>query len=83
MTALEKALKKTEGGENFGLADLTMFENVAWLFLKAGGEDVGNSPDEWLEGLDGMFSIYEALPQIVELWQAGLTTTSTPKKKLK
>lgn len=59
---------------------LTIFENVAWVFLKEGGEQVGNSPDEWLENLDGMFSIYEVLPEIVELWVDANKTTSTPSR---
>ena len=82
MQALEKAFKKAqEEGEPLKAVDLTIFENVAWLFLKQGGEEVGESPDEWLDSLEGMFSIYQVFPDMMELWQANLQTTAIPKKK--
>ena len=58
---------------------LEVFENVAWLFCKEGGEQVGNSPEEWLDTIDGMFSIFEAMPTIIELWLENQETTSIPK----
>lgn len=58
---------------------LEVFENVAWLFCKEGGEDVGESPEEWLDSIEGLFSIYEAMPVIIELWADNQTTTSKPK----
>lgn len=61
--------------------DFTVLENVAWLMLKHGGEDVGNTPEEWLDSLDGVFSIYEALPDILDLWGQNNKTTSVPRKK--
>jgi len=63
------------------VTDLTIFENVAWLMLKHGGEKVGGSPDEWLDSIDGVFSVYEILPQMLDLWNINNTTTSEPKKK--
>lgn len=63
------------------MLDLEIFENVAWIMLKHGGEDVGNSPEEWLDNLDGVFSVYSALPEIIELWKANNVTTSVSKKK--
>lgn len=61
------------------IPNLEVFENVAWLFLKEAGEDVGESPEEWLDTLDGVFSIYEAMPTIIELWASNQATTSVPK----
>ncbi|WP_312611480.1 hypothetical protein [Oscillibacter sp.] len=63
------------------VTDLTIFENVAWLMLKHGGEKVFDSPDTWLDSIDGVFSVYEILPQILEMWNINNTTTSKPKKK--
>ena len=63
------------------VTDLTLFENVAWLMLKHGGEKVGGSPEEWLDNLDGVFSVYEILPQILDMWNINNMTTSKPKKK--
>ena len=62
-------------------ADLTIFENVAYLMVKNAGEDVPDTPDEWLDSMDRVFSVYEVLPVILELWGANLETTSRPKKK--
>ena len=67
--------------EQLDAADLTIFENVAYLMVKNAGEDVPDTPDEWLDSMDGVFSVYEVLPVILELWGANLATTSQPKKK--
>ena len=61
--------------------ELTIFENVAYLMAKQAGEPVPDTPDEWLDGMDGVFSVYEILPVILELWGANLATTTKPKKK--
>lgn len=61
--------------------DLTIFENVAYLMAKNAGEPLPDTPEEWLDGMDGVFSVYEVLPVILELWGQNLATTSTPKKK--
>jgi len=82
MKKLDASLKATkEDGKEFTVADLSIFEDVAWLFFKLGGEDVKESPDEWLDSLDGMFSIYEVLPQLLDLWTFNLEQTAKPKKK--
>ncbi len=61
--------------------DLTIFENVAYMMIKHAGEDVPDTPDQWLDSIDGVFSVYEIMPTILELWQYNQGTTSTPKKK--
>lgn len=71
------------------LDDLTLFENVAYIMamqadFDENGNRLGNVPktaEEWLDGFDGVFSIYEALPQIIEMWGDNIVTTSTAKKK--
>ena len=81
MKKLQEGLTKAGKGAEFDTIDLTIFENVAWLMLKAGGEEVGNSPDEWLESIEGIFSVYEVLPQMLELWVESSMTTSAARKK--
>ena len=92
MTQLEKAYKKAmsvkedatddeKQDAELGVLDLTIFENVAWAMAKNADPNVPNDPDEWLDTIDGVFSVYEVLPQILELWTAGLETTSKPVKK--
>ena len=62
-------------------ADLTIFEDVAWIMAKHADPNVPGDPDEWLDGLPGVLSIYEALPEILALWSENLKTTSVPRKK--
>ena len=92
MSQLEKAYKKAmsvkedatddeKQDAQLGVLDLTIFENVAWAMAKNADPNVPNDPDEWLDTIDGVFSVYEVLPQILDLWTAGLETTSTPVKK--
>ncbi|MBR2854638.1 MAG: hypothetical protein IKE81_09965 [Clostridia bacterium] len=92
MRQLEKDFKKaTNLPENateeeiqdaeLSILDLTIFENVAWLMIRNAGEDVPDDPDEWLDIIDGVFSVYEVLPQILDMWEANLATTSVPRKK--
>lgn len=61
------------------LEHLEVFENTAWLFCKEAGETVGENPEEWLDSIEGVFSIYEAMPVIIELWSDQQTTTAKPK----
>ena len=46
-----------------------------------GDMDLWNSPDEWLDHLDGIFDVYEVLPEILDLWNKCQQTTSSPAKK--
>ena len=75
--ATEEEIKDAE----LSVLDLTIFENVAWLMIRNAGEDVPDDPDEWLDTIDGVFSVYEVLPQILDMWEANLATTSVPRKK--
>lgn len=83
MRHLTKAYKDTQGDPDkmLEVMDLEIFERAAWIMLKHAGEDVGEDPDEWLESLDGVFSVYEVLPTILELWNLNNKTTSKPRKK--
>lgn len=83
MRKLANAYKETKGDEEkmMEALDLEIFERTAWLMMKHAGEDVGEDPDEWLMSLDGPFSVYEALPSILELWNWNNKTTSKPRKK--
>lgn len=60
--------------------DFTVFENLAWLMLREGGEDVGKSTDEWLATIDDTFAVYELIPEVIELWKLNTKTTANQKK---
>lgn len=86
---LQTAIDGDEENSQVALDDLTMFENIAYIMamqadFDEAGNRIGNVPktaEEWLDGFDGVFSIYEALPQIVEMWGTNIATTSEAKKK--
>lgn len=84
MSKLEKTLRAIQKDKKAGFEqlDLEMFEGIAWAMNKAGDpQNTPDSIDEWLDGIEGVFSIYEALPKIFELWSKGQETTATPAKK--
>ena len=59
---------------------MTIFENTAFVMAKLGDpEAVPETVDAWMDEFE-IFSIYEALPQILELWKMSNQTTAVPKK---
>ena len=60
--------------------DLTIFENVAYIMAKHADNNQPDNPNSWLDQYE-MLSIYEILPQIIDLWNVSTMTTSQPKKK--
>lgn len=76
----EDATEEEQNAVSMELLDhLEVFENTAWLFCKEAGEVVGDNPEEWLDSIEGVFSIYEAMPVIVDLWADQQITTAKPK----
>jgi len=68
-----------EQDSGLGIESLEVFENIGYIMAKHAQPDVvPDSPDEWLEGFN-TFSIYEILPQLIELW--GLNTATQVKSK--
>lgn len=61
--------------------DTEVLENVTWLMLRAAGNDVGNTVEEWLQGMDDIVSLYTAMSDVVDLWVGSQKTTAKPKKK--
>ena len=56
-------------------------ENVAYIMAYHADNSIPASIDDWLDQFD-MFSIYEVLPQILELWGDNLATEVAAKKGL-
>ena len=82
LSKLEKSYKgKTEDGDEFQIDDLEIFENVAYIMAYHAENSIPASIDDWLDQFD-MFSIYEVLPQILELWGDNLATEVAAKKGL-
>ena len=83
MNRLQKKFKQIKEGKEdaLDLVDLQIFEDTAYIMARqAEPETIETSADEWLDTF-GMFSIYEILPQIFQLWALNTKQTSTPKKK--
>ena len=77
---LEKAVDSSSAEEsNLDLFSLEMFENIAYIMAKhADPTAVPDSPEEWLDEFS-TFSIYQVLPEIIELW--GLNVQSDVESK--
>ncbi len=72
--------KQTKGSE-FQIEDLEIFENVAYIMAYHADNSIPSTIEEWLDQFD-MFSIYEVLPQILELWGDNMMTEVKAKKEL-
>lgn len=70
--------KQKEGNE-FQIEDLEIFKNVAYIMAYHADNSIPATIKEWLDQFD-MFSIYEVLPQILELWGDNLMTDVVAKK---
>ena len=82
LTKLEKSYtKRTEDGDELQIEDLEIFENVAYIMAYHADPSIPKTIDEWLDQFD-MFSIYQVLPQILELWGDNLMTDVQAKKRL-
>ncbi len=82
LAKLEKSYKgKTEEGEELQIEDLEIFENVAYIMAYHADHSIPGTIDEWLDQFE-MFSIYEVLPEILELWGTNLITDIESKKNL-
>lgn len=75
----EGATEEERQDAQLSVLDLTIFENVAYIMAKHADKSVADDPDEWLDGFE-LFSIYQVLPTILELWGLSNQTTSVAKK---
>ena len=68
LRALEQSVNGSEEGESgLDLFSLEMFENIAYTMAKHGDPAIPDDVEEWLDGFN-TFSIYQVLPQLIELW---------------
>ena len=83
LAKLEKSYKDkaSEDGSALEIEDLEIFENVAYIMAFHADHSIPGTIDEWLDQFE-MFSIYEVLPEILELWGTNLMTEVESKKNL-
>ena len=80
---LEKGIDKNDPeNSNLDLFSLEMFENIAYVMAKHADPSIPDTPEEWLDSFN-TFSIYQVLPQIIELWGLNTKTEVQAKKKLR
>ena len=82
LAKLEKAIdKEDEKKSNLDLFSLEMFEDLAFVMAKHADPSIPDSPEEWLDNFN-TFSIYQVLPQLIELWGLNIKTDVKAKKDL-
>ena len=80
LTKLEKSYKdRDDGTKELEIEDLEIFENVAYIMTLHADPTIPKTIDEWLDQFE-MFSIYEILPEILELWGSNLFTDVKSRK---
>ena len=71
-----------EDASNLDMFSLEMFEDLAWLMARhADPAKVPDSPEEFLDQFN-TFSIYQILPQLIELWGLNVQTEVESRKNL-
>lgn len=79
---LKKAYDENkEKGSEFEVADLEIFENVAYIMAKQADANIPNTIEDWLDQFN-MFSIYQVLPEILKLWALNEESQIESKKNL-
>ena len=77
---LEKSIGDgDEESSDLDMFSLEMFENIAFVMAKHADSSIPDSPDEWLDAFN-TFSIYQVLPQIIELWGLNVQSEAESKK---
>ena len=79
---LSKAVEKNEESESeIPIDDLEMFENIAYIMAQhADPKNVPSNVIDWLDNFN-TFSIYQILPELIDLWNLNTATEIESKKK--
>lgn len=80
LQALEKSIgSNSEDVSSLDMFSLEMFENIAYVMAKHADNSIPDSPEEWLDNFN-TFSIYQVLPQLIQLWGLNTQTDIESKK---
>ena len=77
----QKPDDQNPAASSLDIVSLELFENIAYIMAKHADPAVPASPDEWLEQFN-TFSIYEILPQLIDLWGLNVETQVKSKKNI-
>jgi hypothetical protein len=77
---LNDAIKdNTEDASTLDGFSLEMFEDLALYVVRGASDQKYDSPDEWLDQFN-TFSIYQILPELIDLWGMNIKTTVPARK---
>lgn len=77
---LEGAIGEKEDKESdLDLFSLELFENIAFIMAKHADPKIADTPEEWLDEFN-TFSIYQVLPELIELWGLNVRSDVEAKK---
>ena len=80
LRSLEKSVESgNEEKSDLDLFSLEMFENISYIMAKHADGSIPDTPEEWLDEFN-TFSIYQVLPQLIELWGLNVQTDIETKK---
>lgn len=83
LSKLEMGVKENnEGQSTLDIESLDLFENIAFVMAKHADPSICDDTSEWLEQFN-TFSIYQVLPQLIELWGLNVKSESEQRKKYK
>lgn len=78
---LEKCIEnQEEQASSMDIFSLEIFENIAYIMAKHADDSIPSTPEEWLDNFS-TFSIYQVLPELIQLWGLNIQTTVETKKK--
>ena len=81
MASLETSVD--ENNEEASMLDsfsLEMFENIAYIMAKHADPSIPDTVEDWLDEFN-TFSIYQVLPELIDLWGMNVQTQVESKKK--
>ena len=79
MQKLTKDFQERNTGADLAVESLEIFENVAYIMAFQADRSIPDTIDQWLDQFE-MFSIYEVLGEMVQLWGDNLFTSASAKK---
>ena len=79
MQKLTKDFQARNTGTDLAVESLEIFENVAYIMAFQADRTIPDTIDQWLDQFE-MFSIYEVLGELVQLWGDNLFTSASAKK---
>ena len=77
---LEKSIDDSDPeASNLDTFSLEMFENIAYIMAKHADNSIPETVEDWLDQFN-TFSIYQVLPELIELWGLNVQTEIQTKK---